>query len=312
MRDVASWMTVAQSHISILRGLLVVVCFMCSIPGQAGASSNPFGALLDGLGGGAAKKCKPFRCAGKGRVPVMLPMPKLHANGCGAGGIRVGAGDFNFTRCCDFHDACYGVCGVRMDYCENAFSACLRAYCGEQPRGKKRRQCEGVAELFTMTTGVMGCEFFEEGQSDMCECVDRTEAPGRRSSALMALTGGMDGLAKLGILGEKGKGQSSALSKLVEKHKSVRSFADLYYRAVRAAYPGKSLLFFSYLLFLGETKADADSLFCCFLSFSPLIPTLPDSLDIQDPRRGFIEKSPKSSVGSSKGSVAPSTHKDDL
>mmetsp|Transcript_28383 Transcript_28383/g.69148 ORF Transcript_28383/g.69148 Transcript_28383/m.69148 type:complete len:254 (-) Transcript_28383:120-881(-) len=175
----------ATEHEPRLRSLLPLAFLL--IAAAPATAANPLGGLeglagLFGGGAGGAKGCKPFKCGSKQQKPVPKRGLIPWANGCGAMGIQVGSGEFNFTRCCDFHDVCFSTCGMTQKICEERFSSCLSKVC--ESTGNKKEQCDGTAGMFKLGTGMLGCDLFQESQQGSCECVPKKSIIKRRREEL--------------------------------------------------------------------------------------------------------------------------------
>eukprot|EP00466_Bigelowiella_natans_P008948 jgi/Bigna1/133625/aug1.22_g8333 len=172
--------------------------------------------------GGLFGECKQFRCK-KGSLPVMTEDGwNLWANGCGAMGIQVSSGEFNFTRCCDFHDVCYGICGMKMKICEDRFSQCLNNVCGAYG-SEQKDSCLQTANTFKMGTKLLGCQLFQESQNSNCQCVAKDTVQQKRKEDLDNL------LHKYG--------DSRDGSALMGEKKSTNKYAKLVADVIEAHYP---------------------------------------------------------------------------
>jgi len=157
------------------------------------------------------------------QLPVMTEDGwNLWANGCGAMGIQVSSGEFNFTRCCDFHDVCYGICGMKMKICEDRFSQCLNNVCGAYG-SEQKDSCLQTANTFKMGTKLLGCQLFQESQNSNCQCVAKDTVQQKRKEDLDNL------LHKYG--------DSRDGSALMGEKKSTNKYAKLVADVIEAHYP---------------------------------------------------------------------------
>ncbi|RHY44600.1 hypothetical protein DYB30_010013 [Aphanomyces astaci] len=129
--------------------------------------------------------CKPKR----GVKTVLSPKKKykVWANGCGTDSIGfqlMGDENLDFTECCNWHDACYGICGISKTLCEKKFSKCMKDKCALEPTTELQKSCGTTAELYAMGPNMMGCPAFTAGQKEACECVDESKAATRNRNRL--------------------------------------------------------------------------------------------------------------------------------
>jgi len=93
------------------------------------------------------------------------------SNGCtGADMIKMMNSKEDFTYCCDLHDACYQTCGMTQKMCDAKFKACMGGMC--HTTFATSETCNNLANLYFMATSALGGAFYEDAQSDHCECVD--------------------------------------------------------------------------------------------------------------------------------------------
>merc|ERR1712003_449366 len=74
--------------------------------------------------------------------------------------------DERIKHCCDFHDSCYGICGISRNFCDKDFQKCMNKECG------KDKECKSSAQMITMGAQLFGCGPFLEGQQSDCDCLD--------------------------------------------------------------------------------------------------------------------------------------------
>ena len=104
-----------------------------------------------------------------GMIAVQNMRP-LESNGCtGADMIKL-SGKEDFTYCCDLHDACYQTCGMTQKKCDADFKRCMMDMCSTT--FSNNEQCQGVANLFHMATSSFGRNFYDDAQSEHCDCID--------------------------------------------------------------------------------------------------------------------------------------------
>eukprot|EP01088_Endostelium_zonatum_P002224 TRINITY_DN12727_c0_g1_i1.p1 TRINITY_DN12727_c0_g1~~TRINITY_DN12727_c0_g1_i1.p1 ORF type:complete len:156 (+),score=26.64 TRINITY_DN12727_c0_g1_i1:23-469(+) len=124
------------------------------------------------------QNCK-FTCpSGKTKVPNPDHVPT--SNGCGAGGLLVSAGKYDFTDCCNEHDICYDTCDRDRNECDKLFGKCLAKYCKQSltPEGGKgevskeeKKACLNSAQLFQQGSSLFGCGTYKASQANACLCV---------------------------------------------------------------------------------------------------------------------------------------------
>eukprot|EP00484_Ammonia_sp_Unknown_P024470 CAMPEP_0197025110 /NCGR_PEP_ID=MMETSP1384-20130603/5541_1 /TAXON_ID=29189 /ORGANISM="Ammonia sp." /LENGTH=166 /DNA_ID=CAMNT_0042453601 /DNA_START=130 /DNA_END=630 /DNA_ORIENTATION=+ len=100
-------------------------------------------------------------------------------------GIKVNV-DARIAHCCDEHDACYGICGISRDFCDEEFNRCMNKGCG------KDQQCLQSASMITMGASLFGCEPYLQGQRDDCDCLEEFEFEQRVTETLKELYGSLD------------------------------------------------------------------------------------------------------------------------
>ena len=95
----------------------------------------------------------------------------FESNGCTGGDlVKMMNSKEDFTYCCDLHDACYQTCGMTQKMCDAKFKQCMSGMC--HTTFPKSPTCNNVANLYFMATSTLGGTFYEDAQSDHCECVD--------------------------------------------------------------------------------------------------------------------------------------------
>ncbi|TMW59225.1 hypothetical protein Poli38472_007370 [Pythium oligandrum] len=116
------------------------------------------------------QQCRPFKCPS----PTLKPVPKKEfvftANGCGTTGIPIKA-SVDFTECCNWHDACYSVCGMKKAKCEKRLTKCMKDQCAALPDESARRECDSMAQLFSIGAQMMACPAYQQAQEEACRCV---------------------------------------------------------------------------------------------------------------------------------------------
>ncbi|CAI5723529.1 unnamed protein product [Peronospora destructor] len=116
-----------------------------------------------------SQPCEPFSCRPK-RALAPVKDFEFTSNGCGTSGMSISSGK-DFQECCDWHDACYSVCGMPKANCEKRFQKCMKVKCREIRSQKKREECMSTAKVFYIGANMVGCSAFEDAQKEACECV---------------------------------------------------------------------------------------------------------------------------------------------
>jgi hypothetical protein len=109
--------------------------------------------------------------------------PLFTSNGCGSAGIRIGVEE-HLTDCCHVHDACYSICGIQRNFCDEQFAKCLkRAGCKRlaSKGGNAVERCESNVKMLSTGVSLFGCDAFRTTQMDMCSCFE----PGRVHGELL-------------------------------------------------------------------------------------------------------------------------------
>ncbi|CEL99495.1 unnamed protein product [Vitrella brassicaformis CCMP3155] len=103
----------------------------------------------------------------------MLQDYEYVSNGCGSEtmGIRVDP-EFAFEPCCDLHDACYEICGMARETCEDEFSSCMKKVCDGLTNEDDRARCSNQQKLFVFGTTAFGCVSFLSAQKESCTCAE--------------------------------------------------------------------------------------------------------------------------------------------
>jgi len=127
-------------------------------------------------------ECK-FTCPNKNHKPLLNKEYIFTSNGCGAHGIKINVNN-DIEECCDLHDACYSICGISRDFCEQQFDKCLKQKCrnfnnnnnnNNNRHGIKNEQnCLETINLLTMGSSMFGCQSFVSSQNESCICSDHT------------------------------------------------------------------------------------------------------------------------------------------
>jgi hypothetical protein len=110
----------------------------------------------------------PVHCT-NGMNPVQNKFP-ITSNGCTGTGFIELEGEEDFTSCCDEHDACYQVCGMTKKRCDMKFWECLEHMC--ETVFTTNKQCRSAANIYYIATRTLGREFYEDAQSEHCQCVE--------------------------------------------------------------------------------------------------------------------------------------------
>ena len=78
---------------------------------------------------------------------------------------------FNFSNCCQEHDACYGNCDYTQEQCDNNFETCLRNACAGEGPGRPMRisVCQTWAERYASAVRNLGEDAFDRAQ-EHCDC----------------------------------------------------------------------------------------------------------------------------------------------
>ncbi|CAI5707071.1 unnamed protein product [Peronospora effusa] len=118
--------------------------------------------------------CEPFSCRPK-RAPAPVKDFEFTSNGCGTSGMSISASK-DFQECCDWHDACYSVCGMPKATCEKRLQKCMKAKCREIRSYKKREECVSTAKIFYIGANMVGCPAYEDAQKEACKCVPTDHA----------------------------------------------------------------------------------------------------------------------------------------
>lgn len=113
--------------------------------------------------------CEPFTCRPK-RAPAPVKDFEFTSNGCGTSGMPIET-SADFRACCDWHDACYSVCGMPKKICEKRLQKCMQTMCNEKRKHKEREDCLATAKIFFVGANMMACPAYQDAQKEACECV---------------------------------------------------------------------------------------------------------------------------------------------
>jgi hypothetical protein len=88
-------------------------------------------------------------------------------NGCGSQGddgidVPDQIGSVSFTDACNWHDRCYGTCGLSQGYCDRGMLAKTREACGDDG------VCTGIAKVYFLGVATFGGDAYRDGQRDSC------------------------------------------------------------------------------------------------------------------------------------------------
>ncbi|CEG42545.1 RxLR-like protein [Plasmopara halstedii] len=114
-------------------------------------------------------QCVPFECRPT-RAPAPVKDFEFTSNGCGTSGFQVSTSK-DLEECCNWHDACYSVCGMPKKICEKRLKSCMHATCHEKRTAKEREDCFTTAKIFYISANMMACPAYEDAQKEACECV---------------------------------------------------------------------------------------------------------------------------------------------
>jgi Group XII secretory phospholipase A2 precursor (PLA2G12) len=132
------------------------------------------------------KACPKFKCAG-GLTPVPKSRQKYESTGCGGmqGGAQMITVSNNekedeqaFSPCCDQWHACYSVCGMSKQSCDDGYKTCWEKRCGKDEECKKDADMAGIFIKFG------GCHTYNSAQYMACECVNQSKAEDKREGAI--------------------------------------------------------------------------------------------------------------------------------
>ena len=132
---------------------------------------------------GQQRQCPDFRC-GAGMSPVPKARHKFTSTGCGSMGggmVMMGKIENNqkvYESCCDQWHACYQVCGVSKQVCDDAYKTCSAEICGAD------EDCKKEADLAGLMISIAGCHSFDRAQFASCECVPKDKVQEMRKTAL--------------------------------------------------------------------------------------------------------------------------------
>lgn len=78
--------------------------------------------------------------------------------------IQVKNDNIDFTECCNLHDACYGICGMKKKTCERRFEKCMTALCAakkEQDTREAFEECESSKNMYVFGVKVCSYEIYK-------------------------------------------------------------------------------------------------------------------------------------------------------
>ena len=170
--------------------LLLLLILLCASPslGQDDADGG-FGGAGGGFPGMGDQNCAPFRCSA-GYAPVPKSRSRfVSRGGCGSmgGGMMMG-GSFveeekPYEGCCHQWHACYQTCGASKKRCDDHYKKCAEDTCTELPAGE-REDCSKGLEIGTVLLQFEGCQKFDAGQYEGCECVRKAKVEEKRAAAI--------------------------------------------------------------------------------------------------------------------------------
>jgi Group XII secretory phospholipase A2 precursor (PLA2G12) len=194
------------------------------------------------------KACPKFKCAG-GLTPVPKSRQKYESTGCG--GMQGGAqmitvsndekeDEQAFSPCCDQWHACYSVCGMSKQSCDDGYKTCWKKRCA------KDEECEKNADMAGVFIAFGGCRTYDSSQYMACECVNPSKAEDKREAAIRGFYKkyAADNVDKVPELAAKVKDSptkvAGLLVKLLAKYpeaikKKVDPNAEMYKKAFREA-----------------------------------------------------------------------------
>jgi len=110
-----------------------------------------------------------FQCP-PGKKITFNPLHTPSSNGCGTNVIKIKT-DIDFTPCCNIHDICYDTCDPKLtkSVCDNNFKDCMYTMCKELATDLKQK-CTTHADIFSATTGILGCSSFTSSRQNACLC----------------------------------------------------------------------------------------------------------------------------------------------
>ncbi|KAG6616242.1 putative phospholipase A2 [Phytophthora cinnamomi] len=118
--------------------------------------------------------CEPFTCRPK-RAPAPVKDYEFTANGCGSSGMPISTST-DFQDCCNWHDACYSVCGMPKANCEKRLQKCMMSKCKSMRDPAKRDECFSTAKIFYIGANMIACPAYQDAQKEACECVPTENA----------------------------------------------------------------------------------------------------------------------------------------
>jgi ankyrin repeat protein len=109
-------------------------------------------------------------------------------NGCGSQGddgidVPDQIGSVSFTDACNWHDRCYGTCGLSQGYCDRGMLAKTRDACGDDG------VCTGIAKVYFLGVATFGGDAYWDGQRDGCKRDPRRDGRAHGDPHLVTLDG---------------------------------------------------------------------------------------------------------------------------
>lgn len=114
------------------------------------------------------------------QCPIGYTHPTPTFNGCGSetkNGFKLAMQSFqkkitifDFTKCCNAHDICYGTCGSDKNICESHFKSCMKGVC-DPISWTKRQLCKAKAFGYYHAVDKLGHTAFDKAQENNCKCI---------------------------------------------------------------------------------------------------------------------------------------------
>jgi len=146
---------------------------------------------FDGFNTGP-KHCPVYNKCSKDEEAVPKWPMKLTSVGCSnLGGSMsmssIGSDDEIISPCCDQWNACIQICGSTRSFCDSSFDKCLKVKCDDIDNNEeKKKQCESNASTKKLLLSISDCRSFDAGQSNGCECVNKSKVEEKRKSIVRA------------------------------------------------------------------------------------------------------------------------------
>ncbi|KAF4138477.1 Group XII secretory phospholipase A2 precursor (PLA2G12), partial [Phytophthora infestans] len=157
-----------EFHLKIMvLSRLVLLC--CALSAGSAAAPFDFPDLTS-----YSQPCEPFTCRPK-RAAAPVKDFEFTANGCGTSGMPISTST-DFQECCDWHDACYSVCGMPKANCEKRLQKCMKARCKAIRDPNKREECFSTAKIFYIGANMIACPAYQDAQKEACDCVPTEDA----------------------------------------------------------------------------------------------------------------------------------------